>query len=56
MDILEETELRATTQELYDRGGADNVLACVQEMMRVERVILTKLHEILLKERKYRAI
>lgn len=52
MDAIDEAEIRVMTAEMFKAGGADNVLACVQEMMRVERVILRKLYEILLEQEK----
>lgn len=55
MTEFEEAELRISTQVLYEKGGIDNVLACVCEMQRVQVVILKKLNEILENEQKSRS-
>lgn len=44
---IEQAELRVYTQDMFDKGGTDNVLSCISEMQQCQIVILTKLNEIL---------
>lgn len=48
MTELDEAELKVQTQNMYDAGGIDNVLACVHEMQKAQLVIMQKLNEILI--------
>jgi hypothetical protein len=47
MNNLDEAELKVMTQNLYNHGGAENVLDCVKTMNRCILIILQKLNEIL---------
>lgn len=42
-----EAELKVQTQNMFNHGGLENVLACVATMQQAQIVILTKLNEIL---------
>ena len=47
----DEAEFKIMTKNMYENGGAFNVLACVSTMQRVQIIILTKLNELLKEDR-----
>lgn len=52
---LDEADLKVQTENMYRAGGIENVLACVSTMYACQIVIMRKLNEIILNEKRDRA-
>ena len=44
---MDETEIKIMTKEMFEKGGINNVLACIVVMLQCQAIIIGKLKELL---------